>query len=166
VGTDPVRSPGRWGGVAGLGSGGALVLAEDAFPGTASALGQRLAAAWKAGPVVPAIAQTAGGSPALIVLVSAEAPAALGDRLRELSRSAAMKGRLLAVWPLGGPVRADLPASLLAEGNLAGLGVAEYSPLGAARVEADLSALSSALASPDRGRKRPEDLPGRLLWYF
>jgi len=77
-----------------------------------------------------------------------------------------MKGKLLLAWPLGGPVRPDLPASLLSEGNLAGLALAEYTQIGRPRVLEAIGALRAALASAPAPGRRPEDLPGPFLWHF
>lgn len=162
VGTDALAI-GRWRAVSGLGAKVTLVLQDDAFPGRLAALKDSIKTAWK-GSTAGSINASSGAS--TIVLVSAEDPALLGARLREISTSAAMKGRLLAVWPLGGPVRADLPASLLAEGNLNAIGIADYSPIAAGRVAAELAALSSALSDARAKERRPEDLPAPLTWYY
>ena len=77
-----------------------------------------------------------------------------------------MKGKLLAVWPLGGPVRSDLPSSLVAEGSLAGIGFAEYSPVGLLRAAAALAALRTRLADRASRDLRAEDLSDALLWYY
>ena len=124
----------------------------------------RLAQAWKGGGAGKSITESDGAP--LVVLVSAEDPALLGARLRELARSGAMKGRFLAVWPLGGPIRPDLPASLLAEGKLAAIGIADYSPIGTGRVVEQITGLGGALGGAAGRSGRPEDLPVALVWYY
>ena len=106
------------------------------------------------------------GIPSLVLLVSAEAPGRLARRLRELADNPVMQGKLLAIWPLAGPLREDLPVSLLAKGTLAGLGVAETSPVGLHQVAKDLAVLAGGLANVDAAKQRVEDLPGSLVWFF
>lgn len=163
VGTEGARSIARWTATSVPGT-SVLLLPEGGFPGAASALREAVQAAWRGGEVVTGAPKGAG--PGLVVLVSAESPARLGSRLRELARSQAMKGKLLAVWPLGGPVRPDLPRALLAEGNLAALGIADYSPLDPTRAPSELRALSDALAAAKGRTIKPEDLAGPLVWYY
>ncbi len=98
----------------------------------------------------------------LIVLVSGEAPDRLAARLRSLARDPAMSGKLLAVWPLAADLRPDLPASLLGEGRLAGLGMADRSVVGQRDAAGALSRMSAALS----GSTRVERLPGPFLWFF
>jgi hypothetical protein len=98
----------------------------------------------------------------LVVLVSAEGPESFAVRLREAARSATLEGKLLAAWCLSGPVRDDLPAALLGEGHLAGLGLAPEG-LAAAR---DFAALAALRARLERGGLRAEQLDGPFLWYF
>ena len=98
----------------------------------------------------------------LVVLVSAEPPALFAARLRRLAREPALDGKLLAAWSLGGPVRPDLAASLIAEGKLAGIGIAEASLVAARRAAERLGELARALA----GRPRVEAAPGPFLWHF
>jgi hypothetical protein len=141
-----------------------LLLPEDGFPGASRELKDAIAAAWGKGEIASAVPSGAG--PTIVVLASAEDPALFGARLRSLARDPSMKGKLLAVWPLGGPVRGDLPASLLAEGNLAALGIAEYSPLGIGRVAGGIKAYAAALAAPGAHSRRPEDLAGPFVWYY
>jgi hypothetical protein len=183
MGADPTASPGRWGRAPSPGS-GFLVLPPEAFPGPAQRWRARFASAWPAqrsGPSVPG-PEVTWGDP--LVLVSAEPPGLLGLRLRSLARDPRLEGRALAVWSLGGPLRRDLPASLLAEGRLAAVGVVEHPPVALPRVAEDLALLARALpaeASPPRRRKRArkeppssahtgarrlEDLPGPLVWWF
>lgn len=163
VGVNPKISPSRWQAVRSVGAKAFLLLPEEGFPGASSDLRAKIAAAWK-GDSGKTLAEGAGAS--LVMLVSAEDPALLGVRLRELARSETMKGRLLAVWPLAGPIRPDLPASLLLERNLQGIGIAEYSPIGIGRVVEQVGALGAALALPTARQGRPEDLPGPLIWYY
>jgi hypothetical protein len=76
-----------------------------------------------------------------------------------------MKGKLLAVYSLAGPVRLDLPASLLAEGNLAGVGVAEASPGGVAGIARELADFAGALDEA-RGGVGVERLPNPFVWFY
>ena len=164
VGVQPGPSTARWLAVKTVGAKAFLLLPEDGFPGASSDLRARIAAGWKAGESGKTLAEGAGAS--LVVIVSAEDPALLGARLRELAHSDAMKGRLLAVWPLAGPIRGDLPASLLAEGRLAAIGIVEYSPIGTGRIVEQIAALGNALGAPAARQGRPEDLPGPLVWFY
>lgn len=165
VGTDSGLSPARWEKAPRPGEDALLLLPPDAFPpGPSAALRDRLSAAWKGGRVE---GQLEGGpAPSFVILVSAEAPGLLGPRLRELARQPALEGKLLAVWSLAGPLRRDLPASLLGEGKLAGIGVAESLPVGLPRVEKAIAALRGSLAGRPPGGLRVEELPGPFLWYF
>jgi hypothetical protein len=97
--------------------------------------------------------------------VSAEAPDLLGARLRSLARSESFRGKLLAVYALSGPIRSDLPASLLAEGKLAGVGVAEASAVGRIAAAEALASLRGTIESGPSGR-RVEAIRGPFLWFF
>jgi hypothetical protein len=162
VGTDAALSPSRLS-EAPLPDGKAsLILPEDGFPPPRSALRDAIAAEWTAGAVTASLPS----KPAtLVVLVSGESPTLLAERLRTLSRDPATKGKLLAVYSLGGPVRVDLPASLLLDGNLAGVGVAIASPVGIDRVVEEMGAISRALGEGG-GKVRVERLPGPFLWFY
>ena len=81
------------------------------------------------------------------MLVSRESPGELARRLRELSRHPALSGKLLAAWSLGGPVRVDLPGSLLGEGTLGGIGVAEWSIVGLRTAERQLAEFGGAIST-------------------
>jgi hypothetical protein len=72
----------------------------------------------------------------------------------------------VAVVSLAGPVRADLPTDLLAEGRLAGIGIAEASPAGVSRVTEGLVGFLAALDAAGPGGARVEELPAPFLWYF
>jgi hypothetical protein len=145
-----------------------LLLPTDAFPGLASPLRDEIAAAWKksAGSEPAATLPAAANLPSLVVLVSAESPGRLAARVKALSRDPAMKGRLLGVWSLAGPVREDFPALILDGGNLAGLGVGSSGPVGLPGVPAEVGRLGAALAAPGGTDRRVEDLPAPLLWFF
>jgi hypothetical protein len=164
VGVDPALSSGRWSKAPSPGASALLLAPEDAFPGSSGALRTELTRGWKTGAVVAAV--PAQVSTNLLVLVSAEPPALLGTRLRSLSRDPALRGRLLAVLSFGGPIRRDLPASLLSEGGLAGLGIAEAPPAGQPRWLRELMAFGEALAGSGAQGRRIEDLPGPFLWRF
>lgn len=164
VGSDAIGSPGRWGAAPRPGQGAALLLPAEAFSGRSAVLREQLAAAWAGGNVLSDLATPE--APTLVVLASAEAPDLLGARLRRLARAGALKGKLLAVYALGGPVRPDLPAALLAEGNLAGVGVAQSPPVGSDRAIESIRKLAAALRGPADVARRVEDLPGPFLWFF
>jgi hypothetical protein len=106
------------------------------------------------------------GDARLVVVVSAEAPGVLGRRLRGMATDPQFAGKLLAVASLGGPLRADLPASLVAEGRLAALGVCDAGPVGLAGTVAEIAGWSRRAGSePSKGR-RPEELSGPFTWYY
>ncbi len=164
AGADPAASPGRWARSPAPGAGALLLAPEDAFPASSARLRAELTGAWKSGPV--AAAPPAKVASNVVVLASAEPPALLGARLRNLAPSPALKGKLLAVLSFGGPIRRDLPASLLAEGGLAALGVAEAPPAGQSRWMHDLLEFDAALVKPAAADRRVEDVPGPFLWYY
>ena len=164
VGTDPSRSPERWSLAPRASRKTLLLLPQDGFPPPYDKLRARLSDAWTAGEVVSSLPAKKIGT--LLVLVSAEPPDLFGARLRSLAHNPALRGKLLAFWSLAGPVRPDLPASLLAEGNLAGLGFAKPSVVGTRRAEQQLAAFSATLGDPDARRRRVESLDGPFLWIF
>jgi hypothetical protein len=159
VGTDPARSIERWAAAPPAPASVALVLPAEGFPQPFGHLREEIASAWSAGPVVAELAEGATG---LVVLVSAEAPGSFAERLRRLARDPRMRGRLLAAWCLTGPVRQDLPAGLLAEGLLAGVGLAEGSVVGLRRSRQALAAYASVAA----GAVRVDALDGPFLWFY
>jgi hypothetical protein len=162
-GTAGTRSVERWQKAPSPVRGAVLLLPDGAFPGPFAGTGERIAAAW--GPDRIARDLAPGKIPDLVALASAEPPALLGARLRALARNPAMKGKLLAVWPMGGPVRGDLPASLLDEGNLAGVGLCDWSPVAIGRFADEVGRLGKAASGPAR-EARAEDLAPFLAWYF
>jgi hypothetical protein len=163
VGVDPARSPERWESAPRPGADALLFLPSDAFPGPMRHWQPTLAEAWGPAEVVDSIPDEPRAS--LVVLVSAEPPAAFAVRLRELARDDRMRGRLLAAWCLSGPVREDLARSLMDEGSLAGIGLAEHSLIARRRAADTLKALRSALTAGG-GEQRVEHLPGPFLWHF
>jgi hypothetical protein len=164
IGVDPLRSPRRWDAAPRPRDDALLLLPAQGFEGPLlSGWRTTLAAAWNAPRVVDELPRDPGTR--LIVLVSAEPPGEFALRLRRLARDERLRGRLLAAWSLAGPVRDDLPAALLGEGRLAGIGLAE-STLVARRTAADsVRALGEAL-SRRADEPRVEQLPGPFLWYF
>lgn len=161
VATDDSLSPARWAGAPPASGSASLVLPPDAFPAGSEPLREEVLRSW---PDSKKFAEVpAEGS--LVVIVSAEAPGAFAARLRELARDPAMKGRLLAVCALGGPLRTDLPATLLEDGNLEGIGVVEPSLPAGRRTARDIGAWARALvgSGPDR---RVESVPGPFVWFF
>jgi len=162
VGTDAGLSPARLSSSPLPGKKTSLILPDGGFPPPRSGLRDALANAWDAGEVSSTLPPKPGP---LVVVVSGESPALLGTRLRELSRDPRMKGKLLAVYSLGGPVRLDLPASLLSEGNLAGLGVAVASAVGIDATVREMGALGRALIETE-GKVRVERLPSPFVWFY
>ncbi len=163
VGVDVEHSPDRWAAAPLPDAEALLLLPEDGFEGTLLIWRSALATGWRGGRVSGSLA----GSPLpdLVVLVSADSPARFAARLRELARDDRMRGRLLAAWPLAGPVREDLARSLIGEGRLAGVGIAEVSVVARRRVAETLGALAATLDAPGT-RRRVEQLPGPFLWHF
>ena len=84
--------------------------------------------------------------------------------MREQAGSEAMQGKLLAVWRLSGPIRQDLPASLLADGRLAGFGLAESGIMSRREAVSLVAAFERALAAAPESRV--EALSPQILWYF
>jgi hypothetical protein len=161
VGTDRARSAARWAAAPRAAAGVRVVATLEGFPRPFAYLRDELVRVLPEGRAVAEV--PVEGS--LVIVTSAEAPGVLAARLRELARSPAMKGRLLAVCSFGGPLRPDLPGRLLEEGNLAGIALLEPSlpaGRGAARaIGAWIGALDAA--GPER---RVETVPGPFVWYF
>ena len=99
-----------------------------------------------------------------LVLIADEPPDALGARLAGLARAGALRGRIVAIWSLAGPVRPDVIAALVTDGGAATVGVADVA-VGGARDEIarTLDAVSQAVRG---GARRPETLPGPWLWIY
>jgi hypothetical protein len=163
VWTDAAGSAARWSGAPSPGRSALLFLPEDGFPGRLAEVRRELQESWESGDVVGALPSRIDSD--LVVLITGEAPGQLGARLRELAGSPAMEGKLLALWSLSGPVRQDLPASLLADGRLAGFGLAESTVISGREVIASVGDLDSAIAAAPPG-SRIERLSTQLLWYF
>jgi hypothetical protein len=167
IAVDPAVSPARWSTAPAAVDRALLLLPDDAFPPPSDAVATQLRRGWpeQAGSAVSGLTAAAKDLPPLVVLVSAEAPALLGERLVELAADRRLEGRLLAVVPLGGALRGDLPARLLRDGVLAGVGVAEYRPDGIGRVGRELTALAAEITAEGPGR-RVETLDGPFAWFF
>lgn len=153
-GTDPVASPARFARAPRLDGTLAVVAPESAFPAQAAALRSSLLN----------LPDAAGA--ALVVIVSAESPGVLGRRLRALALDPAFAGKTLAVASLGGPLRADLPASLLAEGRLAALGVYDAGPIGFSRSIEEIVGFARRAGSDGSKGLRVEELAGPFTWFY
>lgn len=161
VGCDPARSPARWSAAPRPGPRGLLVLPLDGFS-SQSELRERLAASW-GGRVSERAEPTAAEN--LVVVVSAEPPGRFANRLRAIAASPVMRGKLLAGWSLGGPVRDDIAAWILEDSQVAGVGLAGGSVVGRRSAPDRLAAVAAELAS--RGKTdRVESIPGPFLWVF
>jgi hypothetical protein len=139
-----------------------LLAPPSAFPGLAKAHAEEIRSAYTAGPVLDRLPAASKGG--LVVVVSAEPDGLLASRLRALARNPAMKGRPILVWGLGAGFREDLAASLLAEGQLAAIGLVTSPPVEWRQVATELATLSQAFANgaPDR----LDDLPVAALWFY
>ncbi len=153
-GTDPVASPARWDRAPKLDGTLAVVAPESAFPAQSAALRSGL------------LGLPDGAGASLVVIVSAESPGVLGRRLRALAVDPAFAGKTLAVASLGGPLRADLPASLLAEGRLAGLGVFDAGPVGFPRSIEEIVRFARTAGSDGSKGRRVEELAGPFTWFY
>ncbi len=138
-----------------------LVLPLDGFS-SQSELRERLAASL-GGRVSERAEPTAAEN--LVVVVSAELPGRFANRLRAIAASPAMRGKLLAGWSLGGPVRDDIAAWILEDSQVAGVGLAGGSVVGRRSAPDRLAAVAAELAL--RGKTdRVESIPGPFLWVF
>jgi hypothetical protein len=160
VGTEGANSLKRLSEAPAPGSKSVLVLPKDGFFPPRTSVRDRLRVAWSAGAVTSELPDKPTD---LVVLVSGEPPARLGDRLRRISRQPRMKGKLLAVYSLSGPIRVDLPASLLAEGVLAGVGLAAASTVGSDRVVDDIAAMAHAIKD---GPSTAHGASDRFVWFY
>ena len=138
-------------------------LATSAQAGAHAVVGTSAAASparWARAPKLDGTATT------VVVIVSDEPPGVLGRRLRKLATDPAMSGKILAVASLGGPIRPDLPASLLAEGKIAALGAYEVGPVGRRRAVVAVAEFERAVADGSSKGRRIEDLTGPFTWYY
>jgi hypothetical protein len=163
VGTDAAVSPARWARAPRVAGAPLLLLPGSTTAGPAGRRVERVRDAWSGGPVATAL----DGAPEaeLVVYVSDEPPGQCAARLGELAGRVEMKGKLLAGWCLAGTPREDLPARWLAQGVLAGVGLAESTVVELRHVERSMEALSRG-SSSGAGGARAERLPGPFLWYF
>ncbi len=162
VGTDPAKSAARWTAAPAVGDAMVVVLPKDAFPGLAASLRDGIARVFPAGTIAEDVPATLTAP--LVVLVSHEAPDLFAARLRRLARRPALRGKILAAWSLAGPVRDDLSAWVLAESEVAALGLGEPTPLPLRSVENRLRAFAEALrASPGT---KVERVAGPFLWFY
>ena len=153
-GTDPLVSPARWDRAPRLDGRLTVLAPEEAFPAQTAGLRSFL--------------QGLPNEPDafLVVIVSAESPGVLGRRLRALAVDPSFAGKTLAVASLGGPLRADLPASLLAEGRLAALGLYDAGPVGLSKSIEEIAGFARRAASDAAKGRRAEELAGPFTWYY
>ncbi len=155
VGTHLEQSPRRWEAARALGNTTRLLVPSGALEGLAPSAQRALDRALAP---LPRHQELGGELPERVVLVSGEAPGALGERLRALAKDPRLAGKRLVVLSLAAPLRADRPAALLAESALAAFGVVRGVEEGAALREETLGKVLGALAA---GENPPE-----LLWYY
>jgi hypothetical protein len=165
VGTHPARSPARWDG-APRPKRAILLAPRDGFPPPYEGLRDEIVSGWRGGPVVESLDAIGKADAELVVLVSAEGSGPFAARLRSAASAASLRGKLLAGWSLTGPIRDDLPARLLADGVIAGLGVAEGSIVGLRGAAARLASWSRAIAEGTEGNPRVERTGGPFIWFF
>ncbi len=162
IGTDPATSPDRWEAAPRPSANATLIVPDDAFDDRSAGLRDRLIAAWSPKAVVAGPEELSVGE--LVLVVSAEPPELFAERLRRLSGAPQMTGKLLGAWSLAGPLRHDLPATWIAEGRIAGFGLADPTVVGVGTGVDSLAELARALDSAAGGRV--EQLPGPFLWFF
>jgi len=162
-----------------------VLLPEGAFPGLAARVEAAVREAWPAapgrkkksrrrgrrrkkasapaGPPPVVVARVLPDRvPGTVVVLSGEDPDLLSARLAALAGDPRMEGKLLAAWPLAGPLRDDLPVRLLEEGKLAGVGLAAPPWPNLYRVPERLRAWVRDLA----GRRLPDEVPGPFTWTW
>jgi hypothetical protein len=154
VGADPVASPARWARAPLVDGKISVVAEESAFPAQSRSLRAGL------------LGLAGGAGSPIVLIVTAEPPGVLGRRLRTLAVDPSFAGKIVAVASLGGPLRADLPASLLGEGRLAALGVYEAGPVGVSKSIAQISSWARVVASEGSKGRRVEELPGPFTWFY
>ena len=164
VGVDPRSSSDRWRDAPRSAPSTLLLLPRDGFVEGAGELRDALEAAWTAGPVVDAMPESLDAS--LVVVVSDEPPGLCSTRVSDLAEHPAMQGKLLAAWCVAGSMRPDVPARVVSDGGLAGLGVASSTLVDRRHAVEDLAAFGRALASPINVGGRIEQIEGPFLWFF
>jgi hypothetical protein len=153
VGVDAVASPARFARAPVLGAAMAVLPVEEGPLAEASVL----RAAFPAAPAPGAN---------VVVLVSAASPGVLGRELRGLATDPEFSGKILVVVSLGGPLRPDLPGSLLGSGKLAALGVYDAGPVGMPKSIAAVSAWFRAASGDAAKGRRVEEVPGPFTWFY
>jgi hypothetical protein len=164
VGIDGDNSLTRWAQAPQAGASTLLLLPDGAFSGVAEGYRDRLAEAWDGGTVTSTLPESIDAD--LVLLVSGEPPGLFAERLRRLAQDPKLQGKALAAWGLLAPIRRDLPAALLAEGNLSALGLAPPTVLGMRTAVGQLAAMRAHLRGDSDARQRLELLPGPFLWFF
>jgi len=164
AGVDPAVSPARWLAAPRPSGTALLVMPEGPEVGLDAELASRLRAAWPTAAVVGAVPQRTDAE--VVVVVDGTAPGVAAARVREIARSPALAGKLLAVWCLSGPLRPDVPAHLLAETELAGIGVADSNVVGLREAADSLRQFADAVSRNGDSGRRVEELPGPFLWQF
>ena len=84
---------------------------------------------------------------------------------RQLLALPSMSGKLMTGWSLAGPLRDDLPAWLLGESSLAGVGIAAGTVVERRNAPATLEAFGKALIDA-ADESRVESIRGPFLWFF
>jgi hypothetical protein len=141
-----------------------LLLPPAAFPRPSEALREELARSWTAGPVVEVLPPALDSE--LVLMLSQEPPGACAERLVALAADPRLAGKLLGGWCLAGALRPDVPASIVARGGLAGLGMASSDFVDVRRAPRLLASYAGALRSPLHATSRVEGIDGPFLWYF
>jgi len=152
----------RWNSANPPGSSPVLLAPNGAFPGLARTHAPDIRSAYTAGPVLDAL--PAGYEGGLVLIASAEPDGLLAARLRALARDPGMRGRAILVWTMGGALRQDLAGSLLAEGQLAAVGIITSPPVEWRQVAIELKSISDAFANGSPARL--DDLPVPALWFY
>ncbi len=154
VGTEGNASPVRWRSCPRLDASVRVSVLENAWPAQSKALRDGLSG-------LPA-AEAA----TVVLVVSAESPGVFGRRLRALAQDPQMSGKILVAASLGGPLRQDLPASLLDEGRIRAFGLLEGGPVGFSKTVGEIASFARLVAAESSKGKRIEELPGPFTWFY
>lgn len=155
VGVDALASSARWAKAPPLDGTIAVLSQGSTLPAQAEAMNAGLQGL-----------SSSGEGARVVMVVSAESPGVMGRRLRVLATDPELAGKTLVAVCLGGPLRADLPASLLGEGKIAAFGLYEGGAVGFRSAIAEVAAWAKTAGSEASKGKRAEELAGPFTWFY